>query len=150
MPFTIRYEFSQHFAVPALKAYKWATDYDPGDLALMRWNGKREVTWIDKRTVVLTETTRRNGRRIRKKKLVRLNPERLSWTNTHLTGLTKYSQFLYDIVPEGKNASRLNFTGLQLEYGNKSPKGMVSRLRKEDSGTWKLLAKAMEKDLLKE
>lgn len=147
MPFTIRYEFDQHFDFPAKDAYKWATDYEPEDSFFLGLTQKRKVEWIDKRTVILTEFFRKDEKRFTKKKLVRLNPERFSWTNTHISGPTKYSQFLYEIIPEGKKTSRLHFTGLQLEYGNVSPKGLAAKIKKEDSEIWKRLAKAMEKDL---
>lgn len=114
---------------------------------MMGEKGRREIERIDERTVILTETTSKDGKRMKKRKLVKLNPERLSWTNTHLSGRTIYSQFLYEIIPEGKSSSRLHFTGLQLEYSDVSPKGMASALRKEDSRAWKLLAKAMEEEI---
>src|SRR5487761_634842 len=121
--FSIRYSFAQRFRVKASDAYNWCTDYDSEDIGLMGMDGK--------------------------KKLVRLNPERFSWTNTHLAGPIKYSQFLYKIVPEGKNSSRLEFTGLQIEYKEKiisqrKVATLASKLKREDSHSWKLLARAME------
>ena len=109
---------------------------------------------ISKDTIILTDTFYKGREHISKRKLVMLNPERFSWTNTHLAGPIKYSQFLYKIVPEGKNSSRLEFTGLQIEYKEKiisqrKVATLASKLKREDSHSWKLLARAMEKDLIK-
>ncbi|MCJ7561378.1 hypothetical protein MUO79_12320 [Candidatus Bathyarchaeota archaeon] len=153
MPHSIRYHFSQRFCVPAPKAYKWCTDYDPQDNARMHENAKREILRISEDTIILTDTYYNKNRRIRKQKLVQLYPNRLSWISTHLTGPNKYSQFLYEIVPENKNTSRLNFIGLQIEYNDeekfdkKRIELLASKLRKEDSAAWKLLAKEMEREL---
>ena len=99
----------------------------------------------------MTDTVRdENGLSVVKKRLVRLYPNKLFWTNTHLSGPAKYSQFLYQIVQEGGNASRLDFTGLQMYYGevrHMSVRSLGQKLTKEDFHTWKLLAKAMERDL---
>jgi hypothetical protein len=82
---------------------------------------------------------------------VQLYPDRLSWVSTHLTGPNKYSQFIYEISAEGNGASRLDFTALHLEYEKKLDgediKSLADKLRKEDSAAWKLLAKAMAKEL---
>ncbi len=152
--FSIRYSFAQRFRVKASDAYNWCTDYDSKDIGLMGMDGKRNVLRISKDTIILTDTYYKGRERISKKKLVRLNPERFSWTNTHLAGPIKYSQFLYEIVPEGKNSSRLEFTGLQIEYKEKiisqrKVATLASKLKREDSHSWKLLARAMEKDLIK-
>ena len=150
---SLRYNFSQRFNVPAQEAYKWCTDYDPGDLPLMGENGKSKIEWISEDAVMLSDTIRKeDGTTVAKKKLVRLDPSTLSWTNTHVGGPYKYSQFWYRIVPEGKEGSRLEFTGLQLENfdmeNKQSTKILASKLRKEDSGAWKLLAKELHKDLV--
>lgn len=149
---SIRYNFSQHFNVPAEEAYKWCTNYDPNDLALMGESGKRKIEWISEDAVMLSDSVSKDGAVIKKMKLVRLDPSSLSWTNTHVGGPYKYSQFLYKIVAEGKNSSRLEFTGLQLENFDdnegKNTRALASKLRKEDSGAWKLLAKELEKDLV--
>jgi hypothetical protein len=146
---SINYRFTQHFKVPAKEAYKWCTDYEPGDLSLMGESGTRKIEWISEDAIILSDTFRKNGRSFTKKKLVRLNPQALSWTNTHLSGPITNSQFLYQIVPEGKNGSRLEFTGLQVEQVNsgKSVSELARKYRSEDSGAWKLLAKAMHADL---
>jgi len=146
---SIRYEFSQHFDVPAGEAYKWCTDYDPNDLPLMGEKGTRKIEWISKGAVILRDSVKKDRKTITKTKLVHLDPLTLTWTNTHVSGPYKYSQFLYRIVPEGKSSSRLEFTGLQLMDvdDNRNARKIASAIRKEDSGAWKLLAKALEKDL---
>jgi hypothetical protein len=118
----------------------------------MHENAKREILRITETTLVLTDVYDDKNGSIKKQKLVHLYPNRLTWTSTHLTGPNKYSQFLYEIVPEGKRASRLDFTGLHIEYNNEEKfdkeeiKLLASKLRKEDSAAWKLLAKEMERE----
>jgi len=116
-------------------------------------NGKRSVKRISEDAIILTDTMRgQDGRRTIKRKIVRLYPERLSWTSTHLTGPIMHSQFLYEIVSDGKNSSHLDFTGLQINYDEDkaSPAkiaALASKLTREDSAAWKKLAAAMEKDI---
>jgi hypothetical protein len=85
---------------------------------------------------------------------VRLHPERLAWTNTHLAGPNKHSQFWYQMMPVGQWGSRLDFTGLQINYGTAPSAAkiteMARRLADEDSEMWVLLAKEMKKDLKNE
>lgn len=150
MPQPIHYHFSQSFNVSPLKAYEWCTNYDPQDHALMQVNAKREIMHISENTIMLTD--RYYDKNIVKKRLVCLYPNRLSWTSTHLTGPNKYSQFLYEIVPEGKESCRLDFIGLQIEYNDekrfskKEIELLAEKLRNEDSAAWKLLATEMEKE----
>lgn len=155
MPYSIRYRFSQRFCFPASEAYKWCTNYDPQDHALMHENAKREILHITEDTIILRDTHYKNKRRIRKRRLAKLNPDRLSWISTHLTGPNKYSQFHYEIKPQGKNTSRLYFTGVQIEYDeqekpdDKTIEKLGNKLRMQDSAAWKLLAKEMTRDLRK-
>ena len=97
------------------RAYKWCTSYDPVDLELMHENGKREIEQLSKDAYILTDTFSTKRGIISKKKLVRLNPREMFWTNTYIAGPNKYSQFLYKIVPIDRNKSCLDFVGLQLE-----------------------------------
>ena len=152
-PHTIRYSFSQRFRVPATEAYRWCTDYDPQDNALMHENARREIQQISEGTIILTDTYDDQNVVTSKQRLVHLYPERLSWTSTHLTGPNKHSQFLYEIIPVAENLSHLNFAGLHIEYcDSRSPNKqgigkLASRLRKEDSSAWRLLAKEMEREI---
>jgi hypothetical protein len=150
MTFTVRYGFSQKFNFPAEDVFQWCTDYRSGDLGLMEENGKRSVERISKDTFLLDDTYRNGGKTVRKKKLVNLYPETLSWVSTHVTGKTRYSQFLYKVSPIGSSSSQVDFTGFQIEYDDKKKTGakvMSEQLRKEDSHAWELLAKEMENDM---
>ncbi|MBI2648577.1 MAG: hypothetical protein HYW93_02855 [Thaumarchaeota archaeon] len=152
LPYSIRFGFTQRFSVPAEDAYRWCTDYHPDDWALMGKRGKRKIKKISDDTIILEDVTYRDGRPVVKGKVVRLDPVRLSWTNTHLTGPTKYSQFLYRITPEGNSGSKLEFTGLQVEYSRTKVAAdriasLERKYREEDSESWRNLARAMEKEL---
>ncbi len=153
MPCPIRYHFTICFNVPARKAFQWCTDYAAGDHELMgKAEATRVVTFIAESTVILTDTFQVEGRSVEKQKVVELYPDRLCWNATHLTGPTKYSQFLYEITADDEDESHLDFTGLFLDYKNEnldktSVKTLARKLRAEDAYGWKLLAKAMEKEL---
>jgi hypothetical protein len=152
MPCSIRYSFSQRFSVPARKAYKWCTDYNPEDHALMGDEAaERQITHIAESTIILTDIFHTSSGPVEKQKLVQLYPDRLRWISTHLTGPNRYSQFIYEISAEGNSASRLYFTALHLEYEKKLDsegiKSLADKLKEEDSKAWKLLAKAMTKEL---
>jgi hypothetical protein len=157
MPKPICYRFQQRFNVPARRAYEWCTDFAPGDHALMGDKGAgRKVERFTERTFILTDTFNLEaGNRIEKRKLVQLYPEKLFWTCTHISGPAAYSQFLYQIVAESDDASRIEFTGLFLDYANENAaEAQVARLAERecagDAAGWKLLAEAMEQDLCKE
>jgi len=150
MASSVTYRFSQRFNVPARDAYEWCTDYDPNDLSLMNEKGQRKIQRITDDTIVLTEVVYQNAKRIRKIKLVKLNPNRLSWYNIQISGPNRYSGFLYEIVPESKRRSKLNFTGFLVVYDAKLTSRRLRQKakaeRQYDSNAWKLLAKAMAKD----
>ena len=150
--YTIHFGFSQRFPVPAAEAYEWCTDYDAGDIALEGMKGARQVEWTDDATVILTDTVEAGAVKTTKVKVVRLYPALLMWTNTRISSPGKYSQFIYQIVPEGKNASRLDYNGAQVEEGKSVPSpsqaaAMAEKLTEEDSQAWIKLAAAMEKDI---
>lgn len=148
---SLHYRFSQRFRIPAIRAYEWCTDYDPQDLALMHENAELRIVRISKSTIILTDLYRLRDRSMRKQKLVYL--ERLSWTSTHITGRNKYSQFLYEIVPESEKESRLEFIGLHVERVREDDSDgreidlLVARLKEEDSTAWRLLATEMEREM---
>jgi hypothetical protein len=150
--FTIHFGFSQRFPFPAAEAYEWCTDYDAGDIVLEGMKGVRRVEWTDTATVILTDTVDADGGKTTKIKVVRLYPKLLMWTNTRISDPGKYSQFIYQIVPEGKNASRLDYNGAQIEEREKVPSSseiaaMSEKIAEEDSQAWVNLAAAMEKDM---
>jgi len=149
MPLSVRYKFSQRFRVSAQKAFEWCTNFDPQDHVLMGEKGTdRRVTLITKGTLILQDVFPSKTGKVEKQKLVQLYPETLSWVSTHLTGPNQYSQFLYQISTRGKSASILEFTGLHLDYdGKEDAQSLATRLRREDAAAWRLLAKAMMKEL---
>ena len=148
---SVRYAFSQSFSVPARDAFTWAVDYKPGDFALMGLDGVREIVRLSDDSYMLKETVR-SGKARRRSKLIRIDSERMLYTNTHVTGPARHSQFIYEIVPDGERKSRLQFTGLLLyrsekKLGKKEIARIAAEERKFDSDIWKRLAKAMEADL---
>jgi hypothetical protein len=142
----IRYKFTQRFRVSAKEAYEWCTEYNPEDHALMHEDAERRTTRISEGSIILTEVFHTGSGNVEKQKLVQLYPDRLMWVSTHLSGPNKHSQFLYEIIPEGECASRLEFTALHLEQGKEleaaEVKAFAAKLKKADSDIWKLLAKA--------
>jgi hypothetical protein len=162
--YSVRYSFSQPFDFPAVMAHEWCTDFAPDDWARMGKKGIRKIERVNEDTVILTDTVvttpagdGKKGRKptkVTKQRLVRLNPDRMAWTNTHITGSNIHSQFWYEIIAESENRSKLDFTGLQVNYysGKRpSPEGireMAAELAAEDSKAWQLLAKEMEKDFI--
>jgi hypothetical protein len=150
--YTVHFGFSQKFPFSAAEAYEWCTDYDAGDLKLEGLEGNRKIEWTDDDTVILTDTRKVDGKKVTKTKVVRLYPKLLFWTNTRISEQGKYSQFIYQIVPEGKNVSRLDYHGAQIEEADTKPSSkeiaaMAKKLVKEDSQAWVNLAEAMRKDL---
>jgi hypothetical protein len=96
MPLTVRYHFSQRFAVSAQKAFDWCTDFDPKDQVLKGYaNAERSISRITANTLILKDVSHSSKETVEKQKLVQLYPEDLFWTSTHLAGLNKFSQFLY-------------------------------------------------------
>jgi len=150
--YTVHFGFSQRFPFSAAEAYEWCTDYDAGDIALEGLKGSRQIEWTDDDTAILTDTVDTDGRKVTKVKVVRLYPKLLMWTNTRISGPGKYSQFIYRIVSEGENASRLDYDGAQIEEAEKIPSAskiaaMSKKLTEEDSEAWVNLAAAMKEDL---
>lgn len=100
---------------------------------------------------VLTDTLfKTDGTKVTKKKLVRTFPDRLTWTNTHLSGPNRYSQVLYQLVAEGPNRSRLDYMGQHVEgrtLAGLELQNLVARVRRDDITIWKNLASAIGKDL---
>ncbi len=148
--YSVHFKFSQHFDFPAEKAYRWCTDYEPGDIKLQGNEGVRKIRWVNEDTVLLTDIGFTGAKKTAKRKLVRLYPERLTWTNTRVSPEGRQSQFLYEIVAEEKG-SRLDFTGSMVFAGKRHTTAKLAALAadlvKEDSATWRNLAKAMANDL---
>jgi hypothetical protein len=154
MSTAIYYHFRQNLNVPARKAYSWCVDYQPGsgDHKLMgNPDADRKISRLSDRTIILTDTFRIGESPVEKQKLVQMYPELLFWTNTHLTGPARHSQFLYQIAEDGEEVSHLDFTGLSLDYTHEEmskadAQRLSEKLCKEDADCWKLLAEAMKKD----
>jgi hypothetical protein len=153
-PYAIHYSFSQRFNVSAREAFDWCTDYSPEDMMLMQdENATRKVQRLSDDVIVLVDTHVNKGKCAVKQKLVCLYPKRLMWISTHLSGPNKYSQFLYEITPQGDRKCCLTFTGLQFDNNVKEDEGeeeaevFGKKLKNMDSEIWKRLAKEMEKEL---
>ena len=149
---SVRYKFSQKFAVPVEDAFAWSIDYDPGDWKRMGLEGKRKIKRLTDDAIILEDTRPTDKGPVTKTRLVRINHERRSFSNTHIDGPTPHSQFWYEFFPERDGGSRLDFTGLLLLPSKKRlSESEVARIaadeRKGDSKIWKNLAKAMEADL---
>ena len=117
----------------------------------MKEKGKRKIRRITEDTILLVETASKKNRLIRKTKLVRLNRPSLSWTNTHIAGPNRHSQFLYAIVPDGKNRSHLQFQGLLILSSRKAlTRQQLRRIAREerqaDSTAWRHLAAALRRE----
>jgi hypothetical protein len=150
---SLRFRFRQPFPVPARAAFAWCTDFGPGDGRLFESRTERRVKRLAADTLVLTDTTYPNGRRRRIRRLVRVHPAEMAWTNTHLDGPFRYSPYWYRIVPDGPRRSHLEFEGFRLvtRHG-RTPASEVARLsaaeRTADASTWRtLLAPALVRDV---
>lgn len=149
---TLRYEFSQHFHVPAAKAFEWLTDYGPRDHTLMGHKGVRKVTRVSDDTIILDDTVYPDGKAVHKRKLIKTDRKRLAYYNIHLTGPTKNSLYTYSIVSEGEGESRLDYTGYEIFQTRKPPTKMRLAVLAADEEVnwtreWGRLAKAMEREL---
>ena len=143
--------FSQRFPFQAKAVFRWATDYQPNDFQLMGCRGKRKIAALPGNAFILTDTIlKTDGTKVTKKKLVRTFPDRLTWTNTHVSGPNRYSQVLYQLVAEGPNRSRLDYMGQHVEgrtLAGRELQVLAARVKRDDIAIWKNLARAMGKDL---
>ena len=149
---SFEYRFVVSLPASAPDAYRWATDYAPDDPARMGELGRRRIQPLTDGAILLTDTVRVDGRTVTKQRLVRLRPRLRSWTNTHLAGPMRHSQFLYRIVPRGPRRSMLEFVGLQVERVPRAlPASQLARRAQEvaraDRATWRRLARVMAEEL---
>jgi len=147
-----KYEFSQRFNVPAARAFEWCTDYDSKDHNLMGNKGFRRVTRVSDDTVFLEDTVYQDGRAVTKKKIIKIDKERMTYFNFHTTGANKNSLYFYRIIPEGDGKSRLEYTGYELTYPKRAPsKKQLAAAAEADAAArtkeWGRLADAMEREL---
>ncbi len=91
---TLAYQFRQSFRVPAQSAYAWCTDFGPSDGPLFSERTQRAVHYLSDDALVMTDTTYLQGRTRKIRRLVRLVPSELAWTNTHLDGPFRHSRYL--------------------------------------------------------
>jgi hypothetical protein len=70
----------------------------------MKENGRRGIQRLTQDTLILIEVIKSGRKRMKKVKLIKLNPAKLEWYNTQLAGPNRHSEFLYKIHPEGPNA----------------------------------------------
>lgn len=150
---SLQYRFRQPFRADARSAYSWCTDYRASDAAYFGDRRTRAIRWLAADTLVMTDTTYPKGRRVRIQRLVRLSPGELSWTNTHLSGPFRHSQYWYRIVADGPQRSHLDFRGLKLErraarLARAATARRAEAERREDASLWRdRLAPALESDL---
>ena len=116
----------------------------------MHGTRSRAVRRIAPDALVLMDVTSPNGRRRVIHRLVRIDASTLSWTNTHVDGPFRHSQYWYRVVPDGPRSSHLEFTGLRLVRvrAKLSPAEIRRRAlaeRTADSALWRgSLAPALE------
>jgi hypothetical protein len=131
----------------------WCTDFQASDASLFEQKWRREVRRLSEDAIVLTETTWPNGRTRVIRRLVRLSPRDLAWTNTHLSGPFRHSQYWYRIVPDGPRRSHLEFTGMRLV---RTPRALsvagkarlAEQERRDDSRLWReRITPALEREL---
>jgi hypothetical protein len=158
MPFQrVTYRFTTKLPVSRARAYRWATDYRPGDLKLGGLRAARTVERLTTNLILLTDSfdsdpfNPRPGARTVKQKLVHLYPDRWEWTATHVSGPAKHSQFLYRLTSRGGSASTLHFTGSQVEKVGRPPtrtslRRRAQELRREDALLWTRFSEAIAKD----
>ncbi|MGC2034351.1 MAG: hypothetical protein WA761_02760 [Thermoplasmata archaeon] len=151
--YSLQYRFRQPLRAPARAAYAWCTDYQPGDGKLFPERWERSVRWLSEDAVVLTDTTYPGGQARRIHRLVRLSPSDLEWTNTHLDGPFRHSQYWYRIVPDDPRSCHLEFRAHRLVTSPRRPSAsesarMIDRERRWDSNLWRRrMAPALERDL---
>lgn len=150
---SLRYRFRQPLRAPAKSAFAWCTQFESADGRLFSQTTARSVRWLNPDAAILTDVTFPSGRRRRIRRLVRIDRERMAWTNTHLDGPFRHSQFWYRILPDGPSASHLEFRGLKLEYSRRAltPGQIARRARAErisDAKAWRRqFAPALESEV---
>ncbi len=150
---SLRYAFRVPFRVPAAAAFAWCTDFAPSDGALYARRTVRRVQRLGDDTVLLTDTTYPDGRRRTIRRLVRIDPIHREWTNTHLDGPFRHSQYWYKVVPDGPRRSHLEFRGFRLVTTARPLSAAAVRAaaeaeRRGDAATWRTrLVPALERDV---
>jgi hypothetical protein len=138
----LRYSFRQPFRASAEDAFAWCTDFRSSDGELFRDGRSRSVRRRTEDALLMTDIPARGSGRPRITRLVRIFPEEMAWTNTHLTGPFRFSQFWYRIDRDGARRSHLEFRGLKLERrARRLAPSVVARLARaegrSDARTWR-------------
>lgn len=150
---SLTFRFEQPFGVPAQAAFDWCTDFREEDARAWPYPLRRRLEWLTKDALLMTDVSFPEGKRRRIQRLVRINPAERSWTNTHVSGPFRHSQYWYSVVPDGPRRSHLEFRGLRvITTPRKLDRKTVTRLTEEerrgDVTLWrKYLAPALERDL---
>jgi hypothetical protein len=151
--YSLQYSFRQRLDAPAKVAYTWCTDFEPDDGKLFPMKWERSVRRLSEDALVLTDTTYPAGRVRRIHRLVRLNPSELAWTNTHLDGPFRHSQYWYRIEPDSPRTCHLEFRGLRLVTSRRRLSvseiaRMADEERRSDSSLWRSrMAPTLKRDL---
>ncbi|MGA7861069.1 MAG: hypothetical protein WCB19_04360 [Thermoplasmata archaeon] len=151
--YSLQYSFRQPLAASAKAAYAWCTDFEPNDGKLFPVKWERSVRWLSKDALILTDTTFPDGRARRIHRLVRLNPSEKAWTNTHIDGPFRHSQYWYRIVPDSAQSCHLEFRGFRLvasprPLSESAIARMAAAERRSDSGLWRRsMAPTLKRDL---
>jgi len=151
--YSLRFNFRQRLSAPQEAAFGWCTDFGPEDGKLFLVKSRRSVRRLTKDTLVLTDTTYPKGHPQRIHRLVRLSPSEMAWTNTHLDGPFRHSQYWYRIVSDGARSCHLEFRGFRLvTTARVLTASEVARLtdleRSTDSKLWRLrIAPALRRDI---
>lgn len=147
---SLTYGFRIPIRAGARAAFAWCTDFGPDDGALFSQPTRRSVRWIGADAAVMTDTTGPAGHPVRIRRLVRILRRELAWTNTHLDGPYRGSQYWYRLLPDGPDRCQLEFRGLRLvtvprELSSAEVRRRAERCRRADSGEWRRrLAPALE------
>ena len=150
---SLRFRFQQRFHVPARAAFAWCTDFSPEDAAYFRGTQRRKVEKLAEGTLIMTDTSVIKGKKLAISRLVRIDPDEMAWTNTHLNGPYKYSQYWYRVVPDSPRSSHLDFEGLRLEtvardLTAKEVRDRTEVYRRANLDQWRsVLAPALEAEL---
>ena len=152
----VTYRFTVRLPAGRRAAYEWATDYRSDDFGIMGFRGGRKVERLANGLILLTDSFDADpfdanaGTRTTKVKLVHLFPERWAWTATHVAGPARFSQFLYQLTPNGRQSCILEFRGNQVEHVRRVPttsslRRRARELRREDSQLWHRLSRELGK-----
>jgi len=118
----------------------------------MGLKGHRKSTRVSHDTLILDDTIFSGGKAVRKKKLIRTDPDRMTYYNFHLTGPTKPLVVLLPDSARRRRGVRLDYTAYEVTYPKKAPTkiqlaGMAAAEAVNWRREWGNLARAMEKEL---